>query len=133
MWHSEDFMIADEVVADNAQCHGRVSFPHQTTFEDSSKQCDYSSKLNSDSGFLSGVNVNEDSAVITSSSIYLSEEEGNMKLKSAAKFSVSERNLDYNYEKKNNLNGQGPVKPQKELPRRITLRDLLRQDDDGDT
>ncbi|EFX89207.1 developmental protein cactus [Daphnia pulex] len=110
MWHSEDFMIADEVVADGAQCHRR---------------------LNSDSGFLSGVNINEDSAVITSSSINLSDEQDSMKLKSAAQFSVNEINLDYKSGKINNLSS--PVKPQKELPRRITLRDLLRQDEDGDT
>jgi len=135
MWHSEDFMIADEVVADGAQCHRRVSFPHQTTFEESTKLCEnnYSGKLNSDSGFLSGVNINEDSAVITSSSINLSDEQESMKLKSAAQFSVNEINLDYKSEKINNLSSPSPVKPQKELPRRITLRDLLRQDEDGDT
>jgi hypothetical protein len=133
MWHSEDFMIADEVVADGAQCHRRVSFPHQTTFEESTKFCEnnYSGKLNSDSGFLSGVNINEDSAVITSSSINLSDEQDSMKLKSAAQFSVNEISLDYKSGKINNLSS--PVKPQKELPRRITLRDLLRQDEDGDT
>ncbi len=131
MWHSDEYNLADEVVADGAQCHRRVSFPHQTGLEDSSKFCENTTKLNSDSGFLSGVSLSEDSAVISSTNI-TEEQDENMKLKCAPKFH-SDIPLDYSSEKKNNLSGSSPVKPQKELPRRITLRDLLRQDDDGDT
>lgn len=132
MWHSDEYMLADEVVADGAQCHRRVSFPHQTALEDSSKLCDnnHSTKLNSDSGFLSGVSISEDSAVITSTVI--TEEEENMKLKCAPQFH-SDIPLDYSTEKRNNLSCPSSVRPKKELPRRITLRDLLRQDEDGDT
>lgn len=136
MWHSDDYMIADEVVADGARCHRRVAFPHQTALNESTElnENKYSSKLNSDSGFLSGVSiVSEDSALINSSSINITEEEENMKLKSAPQYSESELKLSYQSEKINNLSGVIPVKPNKDLQRRITLHDLLRQDADGDT
>lgn len=136
MWHSDDFMVADEVVADGAQCHRRIAFPPQTDLGESTKlgENKYSSKLNTDSGFLSGVSiVSEDSVLISSSSIDLSEDQGNMKLKSAPQFSESELKLGYHSEKKNNLSGSTQLKSQKETPRRLTLHDLLRQDDDGDT
>ena len=137
MWNSDSFMVADEVVADGAQCHRRPVFPHQTTLEEltelSSKHQD-SSKLNSDSGFLSGVSITEDSSVITTSSISLTEEQDSMKLKSAPQFSGCRSKLGYSSAKENNLSGSNQInKPQNGPQRRITLHDLLRQDEDGDT
>lgn len=136
MWNSDDYIeVDDDVVADGASVRNRVSFPHQTNIEDSTNLCEnkFSTKLNTDSGFLSGLSTSDDSAVITSSSINITEEQKEMQLKSAPQFSASEFKSDISSEKKNNLNEPTPVKSQKGVPRRITLHDLLRQDDDGDT
>lgn len=150
MWQEDVQMFdGDEVVPDGAPQHFSNNirnrhFPSQHSPTEVNK---YISK-NTDSGFLSGVSIQEDSCSgIISSSLELTNQETfsksspsppattGMKLDDNMRCSDSGLDLKYTYETKgNNLNTPTPVENVSlPSPRRVTLHDLLRQDEDGDT
>ena len=137
----------DEVVTDGAP---RYSRPHH--FPPSTDLKGLNSKNTTDSGFLSGVSISNSCSEISSSDL-LSEEPAVIKVSSSnihtnspgmklmdSMSRASDSGLDLNYSndpKINNLSSsQTSVKDSKvssAAPRKITLKDLLRQDADGDT
>lgn len=121
MWYpSDEQMFSDEVVADGVQHKQRIPFPSSSpSYKSSSSEAD----KNADSGFLSGA------------SIVCEDDE--MKIKSR---SAIDSGLDLAYAGvRPGRNDLTTVKPKavetKAVPprRTITLLDLLRQDQDGDT
>jgi len=151
MWHSGESMFAegDEVVTDGAPQFSRARQQFHPTTELTKG---VSSKNTTDSGFLSGVSITSCSGI--SSSDLLSEEPASTKVSSSnthtnspgmklmdcvSRGSDSGLDLSYSYDPKtNNLSGQQTSSRSKasqapKAPRRITLHDLLRQDEDGDT
>ncbi len=148
MWRSgEPTFDDDEVVTDGAP---RYSRPHH--FPPSTDLKGLNSKNTTDSGFLSGVSISNSCSEISSSDL-LSEEPAVIKVSSSnihtnspgmklmdSMSRASDSGLDLNYSndpKINNLSSsQTSIKDSKvssAAPRKITLKDLLRQDADGDT
>lgn len=158
MLHQEDdYMDTDDVVTDGAHCPRKVQFP-QGSFtsakEAFSKDYDSkgSSKCNIDSGFLSGLSISEEaSSSYSSSSLSVSEDSENMKLKSAVLYSDSGVDLEYPNKFRNNLGSSTGTLKSEQLNKpsytqhldstsrpaapsfKFTLQDLVRQDEDGDT
>lgn len=147
MWRSDEQMYDDEVVPDGTGFRERVSFPsHDSSrpYSGSSSQhlLNKSSQLiskNTDSGFLSGVSINEESATdidyqSESSSKIQEHPSSEMQIKSAPSYSDSGLSLDYSQSdlQSNNLSSPSTSKIQNDSRRRITLHDLLRPDEDGD-
>lgn len=151
-------MDTDDVVTDGAHCPRKVQFPQGpfTSLKDGLSK-DYgskgSSKCDIDSGFLSGLSITEDSSTIfSSSSLSAAEDTESMKINSAVLYSDSGVDLEYPNKFRNNLgssisleseqqnkpsytnNLDSATKQPLETPRlKVTLQDLVRQDEDGDT
>jgi len=135
MWRSDDQMYDDEVVPDGTQSRERVHLhPSQHLLNKSSQLI----SKNTDSGFLSGVSLCEESATDidchSESNRKTQQQSSEMKIKSAPNCSDSGLSLDYSHSdlQSNNLSSSPTSKIQNDNRRRITLHDLLRPDEDGD-
>lgn len=148
MWHSDDQMFDDEVVSDGTRSKDRLSFPSPDSSKpfnsggtSSQHLMNKSSQLiskNTDSGFLSGVSISDSVSDIDCSQQGISttqhQQPSEMKIESASRYSDSGLSLDYSHSDLQSNNLSSPTKIQNDnQTRRITLHDLLRQDDDGDT
>lgn len=149
-------MDSDDVVTDGAPCLRRAQFPQSpftSTKEAFGKDGDVKggSKCDIDSGFLSGLSISEELSSAFNSSLSVTEDPDNMKIKSAVLYSDSGVDLDYPSKFRNNLgsstanlNSEQLSKPsytnnlqasnKTTTPKfTFTLQDLVRQDEDGDT
>lgn len=147
MWRSDEQMFeGEEVVPDGAPLC-RKDHLKGFSSEQSSK---YMSKINTDSGFLSGASINEDSSYAISSSnldeqqvqasgATSQQQSAAMKLDSSYADRCSDSGVDFKYSSDPKINNlSSPTTKTSNIQtasesRRITLHDLLRQDEDGDT
>ncbi len=150
MWHQMDHMDLDEVVADGAPFHHRAapfkveeltfSTPSDSVWASASsinQLKSSTSKSTTDSGFISGVNLSDN---ISSSGEDYSSETTNMKIANVPTLSsLSDQGHSDCLQKKGNLNlndldSQSTSHSNLNYNAKpITLEDLLRQDEDGDT
>jgi len=147
MWRSDDQMFDDEVVPDGTQSRDRLSFPCLDSSKPFSSGGTSSQHLlsksqfiskNTDSGFLSGASISESVSDIDcnpeQNSLTTQQQPSEMKIESASRYSDSGLSLDFSHSDLQSNNLSSPTKIQNDHhARRITLHDLLRQDEDGDT